>query len=102
MRPRRTRKSSRFNSCSITSTIGQREEIVSKSKYGISIFCPVIDSILPEIDNRFSKTNTKILQKILSLSPDRSTFLKVEKLKHSCMMLQCDTHLLNNEIEVNY
>ena len=101
MRARRAMKAtSRFKNCSITTTIGQREEIDDKSKYRISIFYPVIDSILLEMNDRFSKTNVEILRAISSLSPDSSTFLEIEELKPLCMMLKCDIQLLNNEIEV--
>ena len=101
MRARRAIKpTSRFKNCSITTTIG-REEIGGKSKYRISIFYPVIDSVLLEMNNRFSKTNVEILRAISSLlSTDSSIFLEIEELKSLCMMLQCDIRLLNNEIEV--
>ena len=55
MSARRTRQSSRFNNCLITSTIGQHEEIDSRSKYRISIFYSEIDTILLEMNDRFSK-----------------------------------------------
>ena len=101
VRERRAIKStSRFKNCSITTTVGQREEIGDESKYRISIFHPVIYSILLEMNDRFSKTNVEILRAISSLSPDSSTFLEIEELKPLCMMLQCDIQLLNNEIEV--
>jgi len=80
----------------ITSTIGQREEIDSKNKYRIFIVYPVIDSILLEMNDRFSKTNMEILRGISSLSPHSSTFLEIEELKGLCMMLQCDIQFLTN------
>ena len=92
--------SARFANCFITSTIGQREEIDNKNKYRIFAFYPIIDSILLEIKDRFSKTNMEILRGISSLSPDSPTFLEIEALKAFCVMLQCDIHLLNNEIQV--
>ena len=97
MKERRTRTTStRFKNCLITSTIGQREEIDSKNKYRIFIVYPVIDSILLEMNDRFSKTNMEILRGISSLSPDSSTFLEIEELKGLCMMLQCDIQFLTN------
>ena len=101
MRARRAIKpTSRFQNCSITTTIGQREEIDGKNKYRISIRYPVIDSILLEMNDRFSKTNMEILRAISSLSANSSTFLEIEELKPSCVMLQCDIQSLNNETEV--
>jgi hypothetical protein len=101
MKVRRTRTTStRLNNSLITSTIGQREEIDNKNKYRMLIFYPVIDSILLEMNDRFSKTNMEILRGISSLSPDSSTFLEIEELKALCAMSQCDIQLLNNEIQV--
>ena len=97
---RRTTTSTRFKNFLITSTVGQREAIDSKNKYRVFIFYPVIDSILLEMNDRFSKTNMKILRGISSLSPDSSKFLELEELKALCVMLQSDIHLLNNEIQV--
>ena len=62
--------STRFANCFITSTIGQRAEIDNKNKYRIFAFYPIIDSILLEMKDRFSKTNMEILRGISSLSPD--------------------------------
>lgn len=92
--------STRFSNCFITSTIGQREEFNNKDKYRTFTFYPIIDSILIEMKDRFSKTNMEILRSISSLSPDSQTFLEIESLKALCVMLQCDAHLLNNEIQV--
>jgi len=85
---------------SITSTIGQRQEIDNENQYRDFVFYPVIDSILFEMNDRFSKTNMEILRGISSLSPDSRTFLEVEELKDLCMMLQCDILSLSNEIQV--
>ncbi|CAF3472113.1 unnamed protein product [Rotaria socialis] len=92
--------STRFKNCSVTSTIGQREEIDNDSKYRDFIFYPVIDSILVEMNDRFSKSNMEILRGISSLSPDSSTFLEVKELTDLCTMLQCDIVSLSNEAEV--
>ncbi|CAF2145094.1 unnamed protein product [Rotaria magnacalcarata] len=101
MKERRTRKTStRFKNCLITCTIEQREEIDNKNKYRIFAFYPVIDSILVEINDRFSKTNMDILRGVSSLSPDSSTFLEIDELKVLCVMLKSDIQLLNNEIQV--
>ncbi len=59
----------------------EKEEIDNKNKYRIFIFFPIIDSILLEMNDRFSKTNTEILRDISLLSPDSSTFLEIEELK---------------------
>jgi hypothetical protein len=101
IKERRTRRTStRFENCIITCTVGQREEIDNKNKYRVFVFYPVIDSILLEMNDRFSTTNLEILRSISSLSPDSTAFLKIEELKALCVMLESDISLLNNEIEV--
>ena len=101
MKERRTRKTStRFKNCLITCTIRQREEIDNKNKCRIFVFYPVIDSILIEINDRFSKTNMDILHGVSSLSPDSSTFLEIDELKALCAILKSDIQLLNNEIQI--
>ncbi|CAF3379958.1 unnamed protein product [Rotaria socialis] len=91
--------STRFKNCSATSTIGQREKIDNENKYRDFVFYPVIDYILVEMNDRFSKSNMEILRGTLSLSPDSSTFFEVEKLTDLCIMLQCDIVSLPNEIQ---
>lgn len=92
--------STRLKDYVITSTIGEREVIDNKCKYRTCIFYPVSDSIVLEMNNRFSKTNTEILRGISSLSPDSSTFLELEELKALCVMLSCNIASLSNEIQV--
>ncbi|CAF1298214.1 unnamed protein product [Rotaria magnacalcarata] len=75
-------------------------KILSDQLNNIFSFYPIINSILLEMKDRFSKTNMEILCSISLLSPDSPTFLEIEALKAFCVMLQCDIHLLNNEIQV--
>ncbi|CAF3612443.1 unnamed protein product [Rotaria socialis] len=92
--------STRLKNFLVTSTIGEREIIDCECKYRTSIFYPVIDSIILEMRDRFSTTNMDILRAVSSLSPESSTFLELTELKALCLMLQCDTSLLKNEIQV--
>ncbi len=97
---RKTTISTRFKDCLVTSTLGQREVIGSEGEYRSRIFYPVIDSILVEMNDRFSKSNMEILRGISSLSPDSSTFLEINYLRHLCKMIKCDVLTLTNEIQV--
>lgn len=98
---RRTRTiSTRFKNCIVTSTIGQRDEFNNENIYRISIFYPVIDSIMIEMEDRFSKTNVEILRSVSSLSPDSAMFLDLQELRSLATMLQCDIPSLSNEIQV--
>ncbi|CAF3984908.1 unnamed protein product [Rotaria magnacalcarata] len=92
--------STRLKNFLVTSTIGEREIIDCECKYRTSIFYPVIDSIILEKRDRFSTTNMDTLRAVSSLSPESSTFLELTELKALCLMLQCDTSLLKNEIQV--
>lgn len=100
VRPRKKAIPSRFKDCIIDSTVGQREIIGSEYEYRNRIFYPIIDSILIELKDRFSKSNLEILQGISSLSPDSTKFLEMDNLKHLCNMIKCDVLTLNNEIQV--
>lgn len=97
---RKTTTSTRFKDCVISSTLGQREVIGSEDEYRNRIFYPIIDSILVEMHDRFSKSNIEILRAISSLSPDSSTFLEMNNLIYLCRMLKYDDFTLNNEIQV--
>ena len=101
MRQRRARMvPNQLKDYSVDSTITERDSIDNESTYKISLFHPVIDSILLEINNRFSRTDTDILRGMSSLSPDSQQILEVEELKPLCTILKCDVSLLNNEVQV--
>ena len=63
-------------------------------------YYPVIDSLITEMNNRFSQTNMEILRGVSSSSPDSQNFLEIQELKSLCQMLHCDIALLTNEIQV--
>ena len=101
VRNRRSRTiSTRFKDCLVTSTIGQCADMNNEDQYKTHIFYPIIDSILIEMNDRFSKTNIEILRGIAALLPDNQTFLDVEELKNLCVFLKCDISLMSNEIQV--
>jgi len=97
---RKTTISTKFKDCLVTTTLGQREVIGNEDEYRSRIFYPVIDSILVEMNDRFSKSNMEILRGISSLSPDSSTFLEMNDLIYLCKMIECDVLTLTNEIQV--
>ncbi|CAF4093600.1 unnamed protein product, partial [Rotaria magnacalcarata] len=59
-----------------------------------------LNCLVTKMNDRFSKSNMKILRGISSPSSDSSTFLKAEELTDKCIMLQCDIVSLSNEIQV--
>lgn len=65
---------SRLGGSVITSTLGQRKcNDGDKDSFRRTIFYPIVDSILGELDRRFSKENCEIMRGIQALDP-KSTF----------------------------
>ncbi|CAF4150801.1 unnamed protein product, partial [Rotaria sordida] len=80
-----------FNTSSVTSkTVKHIQQQLS----------PAIDFIPVEMKDHLSAANMEILRCVSSLSPGSPTVLEVQKSKALCLMLHCDTLLLNNEIQV--
>lgn len=101
LRPRRAKSvSTRFRDCIVLSTVGQRQLIDTQIKYRTFIYYPVIDCILIEMNDRFSKTNIEFLRGISSLSPGCSNFLDMKEIEPLCQIAQSNSLLLYNEIEV--
>ena len=74
---KRTRHtSSRLHDSLVTSTVGQRTHIDSKDYFRIGIFTPVVDSMIREMDRRFSKFSSNIMRGIQALNPSSNGFLK--------------------------
>jgi len=97
---RQRKISSRLADSLVTGTLGQRDEIRNETQYRTRIHYPVIDSILTEINTRFSADNMEILRGISSLSPESPTFLDINELKSLCQFVRCDISLAVNEIQV--
>lgn len=55
---------------------------------------------MTELDDRFSKSNLKVLQGISSLSPGGEKFLEMDNSINLCNVIKCDVFTLNNEIQV--
>jgi hypothetical protein len=60
----------------------------------------VIDSVLLEINNRFSNTNIDSLRSVLSLSLKSLQFMQVDELKFLYALLKCEVPQLHNEVQV--
>lgn len=68
--------SSRLSGYCTLSTVCQREVERDKDMFRTSFFYPVIDSMLNELNRRFSNTNCELMRSIQSLSPQSDAFLK--------------------------
>ena len=100
IKQRQRKVSSKLADSLVTGTLGQRDEIGNETQYRARIHYPVIDSILAEINARFSADNMGILRGVSSLSHESSTFLDITELKSLCRMLHCDVSSAANEIQV--
>jgi hypothetical protein len=92
--------SSRFKDAFINSSIGQCDNINDEDKYRINLYYPLLDSILIELNDRFSSQNMEILNGISALCPDAENFLQMEVLKPFAAQMKVDFCLLCNEIQV--
>ncbi len=74
---------------------------ISGTKISCSIrFYPIIDSILIELNDRFSSENMEILKGISALCPDSGNFLQVKTIKTFAMQMKADFCSLCDEIQV--
>ncbi len=100
-RPRRQRQvPARFSDSIVTSTIGHRDYIDNEEQYRTTIYYPLIDSVLIELNHRFSSETIEILVSVSSLCPNNENFLNFEKLKPFALHLDIDVALLQNELNV--
>ena len=75
---RATQTASRLDDGVVTSTLGQRTQVDSKEAFRVKIFLPIINSMIREMEKRFSKSNCNIMEGIQALNPSSSNFLKEE------------------------
>ncbi|CAL1672073.1 unnamed protein product [Lasius platythorax] len=77
------------------------EEISASSseEYRTRVFIPVLDTIISEIDRRFTKNN-KVLQGINTLQPNNKLFLDLSQLKYLAEQYACDVDAVAVEVKV--
>ena len=61
--------STRLQDTVVMKTTGQREDISGKRDFRTQVYYPILDSIIAEMDRRFSGLNCGIMTGIQSLSP---------------------------------
>ena len=78
IRPRRQRQSpASLSNSLVETTTGVRNNI---TEYRTSVYYASIDSMLGELNNRFSETNLSLLQSLQSLVPTATSFLQISSL----------------------
>lgn len=60
----------------VTSTLGQRSQVDSKDAFRRRIFLPIMDSLISEMEKRFSKSSIQIMKGIQGLNPASDVFLR--------------------------
>ncbi|CAF4495809.1 unnamed protein product [Rotaria sp. Silwood2] len=91
----------RFSNSIITSTIGHRDDDNNhEHRFRTSTFYPLIDSILIELNNRFSNTNLDILKSLAAMYPESEQFLEFKSLYSLADHLNCDLNQLQSELNV--
>ncbi|CAF2773271.1 unnamed protein product [Rotaria sp. Silwood2] len=91
----------RFSNSIITSTIGHRDDDNNdEHRFRTSIFYPLIDSILIELNDRFSNINLDLLKSLAAMYPDSEQFLEFKSLCSLADHLNCDLNQLQNELNV--
>lgn len=89
---------SRLHDSVVTSTLGQRTQVDSKDAFREKIFLPIIDSMIGEMEKRFSKSNCNIMKGIQALNPSSSNFLKEEMVLLLAEAYGSDLQDLKNEL----
>ena len=90
---------SRLGGSVITSTLGQRKcNDGDKDSFRRTIFYPIVDTILGELDRRFSKVNCEIMRGIQALNPKSTCFLQEEAVFRLGEMYESDSEDLSHEL----
>ncbi|CAF4961518.1 unnamed protein product [Rotaria sp. Silwood1] len=92
--------STRFKNCVVTSSVGHRDYNTSEENFRVTMYFPTIDSILIELNERFSCHNLQIANSISSLSPMNEKFLDTEMLQPLIDHLRLEKNMIINEISV--
>ncbi|CAF2115223.1 unnamed protein product [Rotaria magnacalcarata] len=102
-KPRQRRQNkmpARFNDTIVKSTTGHRNYANNQDPYLDIIYYPLIDSVLIELNHRFSSENIDILMSVLSLCPTNTKFLDFDILKPFALHLDVNPDILINELNV--
>ncbi|CAM4665821.1 unnamed protein product [Leuciscus chuanchicus] len=90
---------SRLGGSVITSTLGQRKcNDGDKDSFRRTIFYPIVDTILGELDRRFSKDNCEIMRGIQALDPKSTCFLQEEAVFRLGEIYESDSEDLSHEL----
>jgi hypothetical protein len=75
-RKRPSKAPARLQDAVVMETTGQRQDVSEKREFRTQVYYPILDSIIGEMDRRFSGQNCGIMAGIQSLNPMSESFLK--------------------------
>jgi hypothetical protein len=74
--PRHPETPRALNDSYVTSTLGHRSQVNGKDAFRTNIFLPIMDSIIGEMQKRFSTSSCNIMKGLQGLNPVSNHFLK--------------------------
>ena len=97
---RATTVPARFQNCFIDTTLGHRQTVSTSSDYFNHIYLPLIDSMLTELNDRFSAKTLSLIKSISTVYPESENFLNTEAIDDFCVHIAIDATELRNEFAV--
>lgn len=90
----------RFKDCFVNSTLGQREKFSGPRDFMDRIYFPLIDSILIELNDRFSSRTLSLMKSVSCVYPESVNFLNVDAVNEFADHIGADKNALKNEFRV--
>jgi hypothetical protein len=90
----------RFQDCVIDSTLGHRVVMSSASDFMDRLYLPLIDCMLVELNDRFSRKTLSLLKSISTVYPESENFLNGDAVIDFCKHINVNANLVKNEFIV--
>ena len=98
MRTKRQRKTPRkLDDVIILESTGARELLTGSEEYKVSLYFPVLDAMIVELQHRFTDKNLHIMRAIQSCNPESECFLEANNLMPLAEAYSLDKELLTME-----
>ena len=82
----------------VTCTIGLRKGNADKDTFRQGLLYPILDTLVSEMERRFSKINCSVMRGIQALNPKSSTFLQDDQVFDFGKIYGCDKENLTHEL----
>ena len=97
-RKRHGKAPARLQDAVVMETMGQRQDLSEKKEFRTQVYYPVLDSIIGEMDRRFSGMNCGIMAGIQSLNPMSESFLNSDVLTAFAVAYESNIDDLKHEL----